>query len=174
VIAGILWQSDTDVISNLVAGMEVLQIGCWQGHDTAALAREAVRVVTIGQRPGLDHTGFADQVSMWAVIQRFYRVADHTLILQGDLGDLVSSFTPGQFDVAVIDLTALGSPDPAQMFNLAQQVASKIIMIPSAFRQFDTYAAGMPALGYTAEQCGRVWVLDPAPAPEPAETKEED
>jgi len=173
VIAGILGQSDVDVIDNLVAGMEVLQVGCWQGHDTAALARSARRVVTIAPRLGLDHTGFRDQISMWATIQRFYSVADRTLIMPGELFDVISSFTPGQFDVAVIDMMTLVAPDLARMFNSVRLVAEKIIVIGTAFRQMDAYMPGMTELGYTIEQCGRVWVFDPEPAAQPDESKEE-
>lgn len=170
-IAAQIDDRDVVVISNLINGLDVLQVGCWQGHDTAALARSAARTVTIGQRPGLDHTGFRDQLSMWSVIQRFYSVADRTLILPGTVPELVSSFTAGQFDVAVIDMTALGVPDPGQIITLIRMVANKVIIIPAGFQQMAAYAEGMAEIGYTVEQCGRVWVFDPAPVPAGAETE---
>ena len=173
-IAAQIDERDAAIVSNLIRGLEVLQVGCWQGHDTAALARSAALVVTIGQRPGLDHAGFRDQVSMWAVIQRFYAVSDRTLILPGAVPEVIGGFTAGQFQAAVIDMNALGTADPGQMITLVRMVAEKVIIIPAGFAQMATYAAGMAGIGYTIEQCGRVWIFDPAPAPAGDESKGQD
>jgi len=173
VITGILDQVDADTITRLTASLEVLQVGCWQGHDTAALARGAKLVVTIGQYPGLDHTGFRDQVSMWATIQRFYAVADHTLILPGAVDQLVSGFTPGQFEVAVLDLAALGGPDPVVMLNLVRLVTNRVIVIPARHQQMGKCAEAWILAGDTVAQYGRVWVFEPAPAEDQDESKDE-
>lgn len=173
-IASVIGQSDLTVIANLVAGMEVLQVGCYQGHDTAALAHVAARVVTIGQHQGLDHIGFRDQISMWAVIQRFYAVADRTLIFQGDPGYLLSTFIPGQFDVAVLDLFALNEAVPNMYPALLAPLAARVIVIPTRYQDWPGWSVLMKDLGYTCEQAGRVWVFDRAPVAAQAETKEGD
>lgn len=172
-ITGILNHADAEVITRLTASLEVLQVGCWQGHDTAALARGARRVVTIGQCQGLDHTGFMSQVSMWGTIQRFYTVADHTLILPGDVPSLLSTFTPGQFEVAVLDLAALGGPDPHVMLNMVRLVAERVIVIPALHQQMQSCAAAFAEAGDTVTQYGRVWAFEPGPAKDQDESKDE-
>jgi len=173
VITAELREPDAAIVTGLVKGAEVLQVGCWQGHDTAALARSAARVVTVAQCPGLDHTGFRDQVSMWAVIQRFYSVADHTLILPGEVHALLGTFTPGQFDVAVIDFNALGHLAVGDLMTAITIAAKGVIIISDHYQQFTTWAPAMAKFGYTALQYGRVWVFEPAPAEDQDESKDQ-
>jgi hypothetical protein len=171
VIASVLREADTRVITNLVAGAEVLQVGCWQGHDTAALAKVAACVVTIGAHPMLEHAGFADQVSMWVTIQRFYRVADRTLLVQGEVPALLGMFAPGQFDVAVLDLNALGHLVFPNLLIPLKIVAGRLIVISDRYQDWAMWTSAMAELGYSAEQCGKVWVFDPAPAGTETETE---
>lgn len=163
---------DAAVISNLIDGLDILQIGCHQGHDTAALARSAARVVTIGQCPGLEHTGFSDQAAMWWTIQRFYHVADHTLLLRGEVFRHLHTFAPGQFDVAVIDMRASGAYDPDHLAGLLRILANKVIVIPAASTVGPTWSGVMKECGYRFEQVGRLWVFDQVPAETENETKE--
>jgi hypothetical protein len=172
VIAAQIGEAEAEVIGNLVDGMEVLQVGCYQGHDTASLACSAARVITIGQCPGLDHAGFSDQGAMWWTIQKFYGVVSRTLLLPGSAHMLLQTFVPGQFDVAVINMNTCPADDPSVLLALISAVASKVVVIPTGSTAWSTWAGAMADYGYGIEQCGRLWIFERIITPAVAESKE--
>lgn len=173
-IATVIDEADAAVIAGLIDGMEVLQIGCRQGFDTAALARSARRVVTIAQRTDLDHAGFSGPGGMWQVIMRFYAVADHALLLPGDPWALLAAFTPDQFDAVVVDVDALTGPVSDTLLRMISVVTSRVIMVPGRNGQWNTWGPAMAQLGYTVAQYGRVFVFEPATAAETEKNEDED
>lgn len=163
---------DAEVIASMVHDAEVLQLGCREGFDTATLARTAHRVVACGQHPGIEHAGFQSAASMWVTVQRFYAVADRSLLLSGKVRQVLDSFTPGQFDVVVIDCGALQGQIDVPMVQLVRAIAGKVIVLPGTYGSWDTWQGTMAPLGFRCEQAGRVWVFDRIPTDAEIESKE--
>lgn len=158
-------QDDYQVIGNLVEGLEVLQIGCHQGHDTMTLARGAARVIAVGQREGLPVGGFRSQVEQWHVIQRFYGTGERTLLLTDAVASVLTSFVPGQFDVAVVDYSAWPAQDPFGLIPVAYHLAAKIIVLGMTSMDLRAEVAQVAVHGAVIEQSGHLTVIDrPGPA----------
>lgn len=162
-------QDDYQVIGNLVEGLEVLQIGCHQGHDTMTLARSAARVIAIGQRQGMPIGGFRTQVEQWNVIQRFYGTAERTLLLLDTVNSVINSFVPGQFEVAIVDYSAWPDPEPFGLIPAAYHLAARVIVLGMANMDLRAEVAQVAVGGAVIEQSGHLTVID---RPSPAQSNE--
>lgn len=170
VISGADWASVID----LTDGLDVVQIGCWEGHDTAAIARFAARVVAVGQNPEVAHGGFPSPFAQWRVITQFYGVAGKTLMLTDSPSVCLAAFVPDQFDVAVLDLSAFPAAGVYGLIPATAHIAQSVIVIPVPLTGLDSDIEQTRAMGRTVRTLGGLWLIETPETEEKIESKEGD
>lgn len=161
-------------IIELTDGMDVVQVGCQEGHDTVAIARFAARVVACGQRPNIPHGAFSSAYEQWRTLTRFYGVANKTLMLMDYAAICLSTFVPEQFDVAVLDLTAFPAAEACGLISQAAGKAQTVIVIPVLMPELDREIKQVISLGRTVRAHGGLWLIETPEIEETIESKDED
>lgn len=152
-------EADHVLISQHVAGREVLQLGHLEGYDTAMIARHARRVVAVGMRSGLPHGAFPNAVAQWFGIQRFYHTDANTLFHAGEIVSALFAFVPGQFDVAVVNYAVFSDPISWGLTLAATRLARKVIVLPVPGIDLTSEIAPAITGGRIAMPDGNLWVV---------------
>lgn len=166
--------ADWESIIELTDGLDVVQIGCWEGHDTVAIARFAARVVAVGQNPEVAHGGFPSPFAQWRVLTSFYGVAGKTLMLSDSPSVCLAAFVPDQFDVAVLDLTAFPPAGVYGLISATARIAQSVIVVPVSGPAVDVEMSQMYGMGRTVRALGGLWLIETIETEDKTESKEED
>jgi hypothetical protein len=154
-------QSDWDEIAKLAAGKDVVQLGFGYGNDTAFIAGEAARVVAIAQAPRLDHEGYANALTAWADIVRFYGRRERVLHSFAGLEDIDAQFLPHQFDVAVVDLNAFRHATLTQVLTQAFHLAPVVAVMQPAAWSIDAHMQSLGHSSHVLDHTDGLYVLRP-------------
>lgn len=165
--------ADQAALIDLTDGLDVVQVGCREGHDTVAIARFASRVVAIGQAAELSHAGFPSPFAQWRTLASFYKVADKTLMLIDAPMVCLAAFVPEQFDIAVLDLTAFPGGGVYGLMPATARIAQTVAVIPVHVTGLDSDFEQVRAMGRTVRTLGGLWLIETPDIEDETKSKEE-
>ena len=116
-VHGWLFDNEFRMLSKLAEGKRVLEIGCFQGRSTVALAQTAKSVVSVDYFHGDDYTASVGHVDTPAVrkqvmnawMENTSHVEEKCSLFMGDMYNVLPLLTPSDFDFIFYDADHTGA-----------------------------------------------------------------
>lgn len=147
------------LIEHLVSGRSVVQLGYGYGHDTARLALHAQYVTSLGQSPHLAHTGYLSAGDQWADVLEVRMVRGKVHSSCVPVEQIYYNFTPREFDVAIVDLTALQVSSLSVAVEAAAFLAPVVVVLQPSHWIIADSIAGLLGDHWACDAQGNLFVL---------------
>lgn len=152
------------MIESMVTGRTVVQLGFGYGHDTARIALHASHVTALGQSPHVGHLGYLSPLDQWADILYVRCVRHKVHHASIGLDHAAWAFTPREFDVAIVDLSALQVHDLHAAIEVAAFLAPVIVVLQPSNWAIAGTVATLLGEHWNCEHQGNMFILRTADA----------
>ncbi len=105
-VAGWLFDNESLALQRLATGKRVLEIGCYQGRSTVAMATTAKHVFTMDSFEGDDFTKAEGSITKEVCKDAFLRNTkqfDNVSLLEFDMYDMLENLLPSNYDFIFYD-----------------------------------------------------------------------